>query len=117
MRLIWGLQIVYAVLFALHAGFHLFPPAALRRQMEAQNIPRLRMISNLAEVPGSIGLIAPTLTHVGVWLTPLAAGGLLLILLAASIFHASRREFGAALFVLALAIPLAWLTWQLSTTL
>src|SRR5580704_3302639 len=102
MTLVWGLQITYAALFALHAGFHLFPPAALRRQMQAQNIPRMRMTSNVAEVPGSIGLVAPTLSHVAGWLTPLAAGGLLTILVAASVFHAARREFGATLFVLAL---------------
>ena len=59
MNTTWWLQIIYAVLFAVHALVHLFPPAPLRRQMAEQNIPRMRLVSNVAELFGSAGLILP----------------------------------------------------------
>lgn len=105
----WWLQLIYAVLFAIHALVHLFPPAALRRQMLEQNIPGMRLVSNVAELFGSAGLVLPTMLHVAEWLVPLAALGLLLILLAATVFHGRRREVGPALFTFALAGPLVWL--------
>lgn len=109
----WWLQILYAVIFAVHALVHLFPPAPLRRQMAEQNIPRMRLVSNVAELFGSAGLVLPTMLNVAEWLVPLAALGLLLILLAATVFHGSRREIGPALFTLVLAAPLAWLIQRL----
>lgn len=105
----WWLQLIYAALFAVHALVHLFPPAPLRRQMEEQNIPRMRLVSNVAELLGSAGLVLPTMLNVAEWLAPLAAFGLLLILLAATVFHGRRREIGPAVFTLVLAGPLAWL--------
>lgn len=105
----WWLQLIYAVLFAVHALVHLFPPAPLSRQMEEQNIPRMRLMSNIAELFGSAGLVLPTMLNVAEWIVSLAATGLLLILLAATVFHGSRREIGPALFTLVLAGPLVWL--------
>jgi uncharacterized membrane protein len=105
----WWLQIIYAVLFTVHALVHLFPPAPLRRQMAEQNIPRMRLVSNVAELLGSAGLVLPAMLNVAEWLIPLAAFGLLLILLVATMFHGRRKELGPALFTLVLAGPLAWL--------
>ena len=109
MNTTWWLQLIYAALFAVHALVHLFPPTPLRRQMEEQNIPRLRLVSNVAELFGSAGLVLPSMLNVAEWLVPVAAFGLLLILLAATLFHGRRREVGPALFTLVLAGPLAWL--------
>lgn len=109
----WWLQILYAVIFAVHALVHLFPPAPLRRQMAEQNIPRMRLVSNVAELLGSAGLVLPAVLNVAEWIVPLAASGLLLILLAAAVFHGSRRELGPALFTIALAAPLTWLIQRL----
>jgi uncharacterized membrane protein len=109
----WWLQLIYAAVFALHALVHLFPPAPLRRQMAEQNIPRMRLVSNVAELLGSLGLVLPTMLNVAEWIVPVAASGLLLILLAATVFHGMRREIGPALFTLVLAGPLAWLIQRL----
>jgi hypothetical protein len=46
----------------------------------------------LAEVLGALGLILPAATRIQPQLTPLAAGGLALIMVLASIFHLSRGE-------------------------
>lgn len=54
--------------------------------------PLVRAIG-LAELLGAIGLIAPLATNIQPWLTPAAAGGLVIVQLGAIVFHISRREF------------------------
>jgi putative oxidoreductase len=59
-----------------------------------------------AELLGAIGLIVPAVTGIQSWLTVAAAGGLVLIMLLAAIYHASRREYshiGANVVLLPLA--------------
>jgi putative oxidoreductase len=46
-----------------------------------------------AELLGAIGLIVPAVTGIQSWLTVAAAGGLVLVMLLAAIYHASRREY------------------------
>ena len=41
---------------------------------------------------GALGLVLPTLTGIMPWLTPLAAIGLALVMIGASVFNASRGE-------------------------
>ena len=43
-------------------------------------------------VRGGLGLLLPALTGILPWLTPLAAVGLAIIMILASIFHATRGE-------------------------
>jgi uncharacterized membrane protein YphA (DoxX/SURF4 family) len=64
-----------------------------------------------AEVLGAIGLIAPPAVHILPVLAPLAAGGLVVVMIGAIITHAQRGEYSkvAVNFVLAvLAILVAW---------
>ena len=46
----------------------------------------------VAELLTAIGLIAPAATGIVPWLTVAAAVGLVVVMLSASVFHASRRE-------------------------
>jgi len=46
-----------------------------------------------AELLGALGLILPAVTGILLWLTIAAAIGLVLVMLCAAFFHASRREF------------------------
>jgi uncharacterized membrane protein YphA (DoxX/SURF4 family) len=48
-----------------------------------------------AELLGGLGLILPAATRLKPMLTPLAAGGLILVMVLASGFHVTRGEFGA----------------------
>jgi uncharacterized membrane protein len=73
------------------------------------------------EVLGALGLILPALTGILVWLTPLAAAGLILTMIGALVLHISRKDAFAsvlpsivllllAVFVIygrAVAVPLA----------
>jgi uncharacterized membrane protein YphA (DoxX/SURF4 family) len=88
----WVLQILFAVLFMLHAGLHLFPSPRLKGILAEQNIPVKRMIATLAEVVASLGLILPGAVSIATWLTPLAALGLAVVMVGATAFHRSRKE-------------------------
>ncbi len=60
----------------------------------------------VAELLGAIGLIVPAITGIQSWLTVAAAGGLVLVMLLAAIYHVSRREYshiGANVVLLLLA--------------
>ncbi|GMV03919.1 MAG: hypothetical protein AMXMBFR53_02010 [Gemmatimonadota bacterium] len=68
---------------------------------------QMRTIGAL-EVLGAVGLVIPTLTGVLVFLTPLAAGGLFLMMLGAWVTHMRRGEFGAAIPSVALGTMALW---------
>jgi DoxX-like family len=52
----------------------------------------VRLIGTL-ELLGAIGLILPAVTGIWPWLTPVAAGGLVLTMVGAMITHGRRGEF------------------------
>jgi uncharacterized membrane protein YphA (DoxX/SURF4 family) len=67
--------------------------------------PAVRLIG-AAEVLGALGVVLPALTGVLPWLTPLAALGLVLLMVGAALTHLRRKEYGnvainAVLLVLA----------------
>lgn len=77
-RLLWALQILLAALYLFAGGFKLVAaPEAM--QPAPLPIPFLRFIGAM-EVLGALGLILPGLTGIRRNLTPLAAGGLALIM-------------------------------------
>lgn len=47
----------------------------------------------LAEVAGGVGLVLPSLTRILPWLSPLAALGLVLVMLGASVTNFRRKEY------------------------
>jgi hypothetical protein len=57
------------------------------------DIGRRRAIgSGLLDAAGGVGVIAPAVTGILVWLTPLAAVGLTLLMVSAIIFHIVRHD-------------------------
>ena len=56
----------------------------------------------VCEVAGAAGLILPGVTHIGRWLTPLAATGLVIIMIGATIV--TGIEDGVALAVMPLLV-------------
>jgi hypothetical protein len=53
----------------------------------------LHYISGTAEILGGLGLILPGLPRIQTRLTPLAAAGLMLVMVGAIIYHSTRGEF------------------------
>ena len=70
----------------------------------------IRLIG-LAEILGAIGLVLPAVVHIAPILVPLAAVGLVLVMVGAAVVHARRNEpmnVAVNLVLIALAIFVAW---------
>jgi DoxX-like family len=95
---IWLAQLILAAVFLLHGLVLLALPAPMRRQMASLpgGPPFFRFIG-VAEVLAAVGLTLPTWTGIMPCLTPLAAGGLLLIMLGAAVLHLRRAAYVQAL--------------------
>jgi hypothetical protein len=65
----------------------------------------------VVEVLGAVGLILPAVVHIAPILVPLAAVGLVLVMLGAAVVHARRKEtlnVGVNVVLIGLAIFVAW---------
>lgn len=106
--LLWGLQIVLGVYFIFTGVMHFVVPPGLPEPMAwMYGLPStLHAVSGAAEVLGGLGLILPGLTRIQTRLTPLAALGLVLVMLGAAAWHVGRGEF-ASIFMNAILGGLA----------
>ena len=97
----WVLQIVLAVLFLLHGLLFTVAYGAAAKRMEARGRPpsslppRFRQFIGVAELAAAFGLTVPPAFHLFSWLAPLAATGLVLVMVGAVIYHARKSEFPA----------------------
>jgi uncharacterized membrane protein len=92
---LWGLQILLGVYFVLVGVLHFIVPPGLPGPMSWMYDlpPFLHYLSGTAEILGGLGLILPAVTRIQTRLVPLAAGGLVLVMVGAAIFHITRAEF------------------------
>jgi len=111
---LWIAQILLAAAFLMSGLMKLSQPIeALAAQMQwpGQVPAGLVRFIGLAEVLGALGLILPAATRIKPGLTPLAAMGLIVVMVLASAFHLSRGEgqmVPANLVLAALAAFVAW---------
>ena len=93
---LWVAQGLLALGFLIAGFSKAFPPLATVKKNHpwANHFPAglVRFIGG-AELLGAIGLILPAVTGILPWLTIAAAVGLVLVMLLAAIFHASRQEY------------------------
>jgi uncharacterized membrane protein YphA (DoxX/SURF4 family) len=117
----WVLQIVLAVAFLLHGLLFTvaYGPVAKRREARGRPpssmAPAFRQFIGVAELAAAFGLTVPPAVHIFPWLAPLAAAGLVLVMVGAAIFHARKSEFPAAavtVFIGGLAAVTVFLRWQ-----
>ena len=118
--LLWVLQALLAVAFLAHGWIFLFPPAGMVDLMNAAIPPAFRIFIGVAEVLAAVGLTLPGITRVLPWLIPLAAAGLMIVMLAATILHGMRGEVGSAittamLFIVATFV--AYTRWKVNPIL
>ena len=113
--LLWLVQLVLAAAFGM-AGFmkSTQPVDALVQAGIAWAsqvpLPLVRFIG-ISELAGAIGLILPAATKIKPTLTPLAALGLLTIMILAMAFHLSRGEAQALPFNMVLGGLAAFVAW------
>lgn len=112
---LWILQVVLAAMFLAHGWFMLAPPADMVAMVNEQLGPGLRIFIGAAEVLAAVGLIAPGVTGILPWLTPLAAAGLAVVMGCAFVLHMYRGETSSAITVAILFVVVtlvAYMRWK-----
>jgi putative oxidoreductase len=93
---LWIVQGLLALAFLLAGSIKAFAPLNIVQKniSWAKDVAAsfVRFIG-VAELLAGIGLILPAVTSIQPWLTIAAALGLVVVMVSASIFHASRREY------------------------
>lgn len=114
-RIVWTLQILLALAFLAHGAMMLFPPAEVAKMMN-ESLPRwFQLFIGISEVLAAVGLTIPAITGVQPWLVAWAAGGIMIIMISATIYHVSRGEYSAAattVVLLAMATAVARARYQ-----
>lgn len=105
---LWTIQGVLAVIFLFTGGMKLVLPLEMLKGPVSLPGPLLRFIG-VAEVLGAVGLILPGLLGIHVGLTPLAAGGLGIIMIGATAITLMGGQLGAALVPVVVGILCAWI--------
>jgi uncharacterized membrane protein YphA (DoxX/SURF4 family) len=119
---LWILQILLGLLFLFAGGTKLIIPieqmAEMARQSGQTPLPGflLRFIG-VAELLGGLGLILPSLLRIRPGLTPLAAAGLVIIMIGAIVITLMSGTVGPALFPLIVGLLLVFVAygrWRLA---
>ena len=113
---LWVLQILLAAAFFAHGWLLLMPPPEIAAQMTAE-LPRpFWVFLGVAEVLAAVGLTLPGITRILPWLVPSAAAGVMVVMIAATIWHIARAEYSSAaitVLLLAMATFTAYGRWRL----
>lgn len=118
---LWIVQVLLALLFLFAGGTKLFiPPDVLASMGSPNQIPLpgwfVRFIG-VVEVLGALGLILPGLLRIKPWLTPLAAAGLVIVMIGATVLNIMADGVAAGvvpLIVALLAAFVAYGRWRLA---
>ena len=113
---LWIIQGLLALLFVFAGGFKLFMPIEELMKETGMPGPFMRFIS-VAELLGGIGLILPGLLRIRPSLTPLAAAGLVIVMIGATVLTLEKGDVAPALAPLAVGLLLAFVAygrWRLA---
>jgi uncharacterized membrane protein YphA (DoxX/SURF4 family) len=84
---LWIIQVLLALLFLFAGGVKLIMPIEEMTKQMPVAIPGLFLrFIGVCEVLGGLGLILPGLLRIKTWLTPLAAAGLVILMIGATAF-------------------------------
>ncbi len=111
---LWIAQALLAAMFGMSGVMKLMTPIdALAQQMPwVASVPDLLVrFIGLSELAGALGLILPSVTRIRPALTPLAAAGLIVVMVLASGLHISRGETQMVPINLVLGALAAFVAW------
>lgn len=112
---LWIIQVLLALLFLFAGGIKLVVPIEVLTSMGSPNqvhLPGLFIqFIGVCEVLGALGLILPGLFRKRTDLTPLAAAGLLIIVIGATVLTIIGDGFGAAMVPLIVALLCAFVAY------
>jgi putative oxidoreductase len=110
--LLWVVQVLLAVAFFAHGWLFLSPPPEIAAQMNA-TLPRwFQLFLGVAEVLAAVGLTLPGLTRMLPWLVAWAAGGIIIVMVSATVFHLARGEMSSAAITLLLFAMAAFVAYM-----
>ena len=115
--LLWTFQVLLAAAFLAHGWLLLAPPADIMAQMNASFPRGFWIFLGIAEILAAVGLTLPGITRILPGLVPLAAGGIMIVMISATIFHVMRGEMSSAaitLILLAMASFVAYMRWRVN---
>jgi hypothetical protein len=113
---LWVIQWLLAAVFLFAGGFKLALPLAELAKVSPLPAPFLKFIA-VCEVTGAIGLILPGLLRIRTELTPLAAAGLVIIMVGATVVTVATQGAAPAVvpFVVGiLATAVAYARWRVA---
>jgi len=113
---LWIVQVLLAALFLFGGVMKLMMPIEELTKQIAVPGWFIRFIS-VAEVLGALGLILPGLLRIRPWLTPLAAAGLIIIMIGAVVVTAATQGVAPALSPLVVGLLLVFVAygrWRLA---
>src|SRR5688572_26744144 len=101
---LWILQVLLAAAFLAHGLMFLMPPPDIAALMNA-SLPRwFQLFLGVAEVLAAVGLTLPGLTRIMPWLVTWAAGGIMIVMVSATVYHLMRGENSSAAITLLLLV-------------
>jgi hypothetical protein len=113
--LLWVLQALLAAAFLAHGLMLLMPPADIAPLLAA-SLPRgFWVFLGWAEVAAAVGITLPGAARIQPWLVPLAAAGIMFVMVSATIWHVVRGEISSAiitLVLLAMSTYVAYMRWR-----
>ena len=110
---LWTVQVLLSLLFLFAGIMKLALPLATLTQQVALPGWFIRVIG-VAEVFGALGLIVPGLLRTRQFLTPLAAAGLVAIMIGATIFTTLYMGAGPAIMPFAVGVLASSVAWNRS---
>jgi hypothetical protein len=113
--LLWVLQALLAAAFLAHGLMLLMPPADIAPLLAA-SLPRgFWVFLGWAEIAAAVGITLPGAARIQPWLVPLAAAGIMFVMVSATIWHVVRGEISSAmitLVLLAMSTYVAYMRWR-----
>ena len=107
---LWIVQVLLAALFLFAGGVKLILPIEQMTGPVTLPGPFLRFIG-VAEVAGAVGLVLPGLLRIRPGLTPLAAAGLVVIMIGATVVTLMGGDVVPALFPLVVGLLAAFIAY------
>lgn len=108
---VWIVSVLLALAFLFIGGMKvLTPPAELAQS--AMGVPVILLkVAGWAEVLGALGLVLPAATRIAPVLTPLAATGLVVVMIGAIITNVIIGAYSAVLIPILLCLLSAFVGW------
>ena len=109
---LWIIQAMLAAVFLFAGGMKLVTPLEeMMKQMPIVLPGWFVLFTGIVEVLGAIGLVLPWLLRIRPGLTPLAAAGLVIVMIGATVYTLAAGEIASALIPLVVGLLCAFVAY------